>query len=173
MKDIIINPDMYPAMLFAIEAEVIRLKDNQLDKKLDSFKDRVIASKVKEAEIMDEFTDILYNIKITEEIPAKAFKEIIDDILIEDFRDQFEFDYDDSQDVFDKFKTFKISVQPNAYQVDLELKVDYEVKRSELVNDVVYSIEEMIVFNEGDEMTLDYMQADQIKQAVESQNYKA
>jgi len=110
---------------------------------------------------------------ITTKIPSESFNKIIEGILKQDFNSLFEFDYDDSQDVFDKFKTFKISVQPNAYQVDLDLKVDYEVLRGEVVNDVSFSVDEMIVFNEGDEMVLDDMQADQIKQAVESQNYRA
>ncbi len=146
----------YPEMLLTLESKRIKREDNQSNQNM----------------VMEAFTDILYN--ITEKIPEKAFKEIIDDILIEDFNDQFEFDFGhDSEDVFDNFETFSISVQPNGYQVDLELKVDYEVKRSELINDISFIIQDMTVFKEGDEMVLDYIQAEQIKQAVESKNYTA
>jgi len=114
---------------------------------------------------------------ITETIPSESFDKIIDDILTLDFNNHFEFDYDDSQDVFDKFETFSIEcISPGSdgYSVFLDLKVNYEVLRGAVVNDVSFSIEEMTVYdNEGDEMVLDYMQADQIKKAVESQNYKA
>jgi len=110
---------------------------------------------------------------ITTRIPSEPFDKIIKCIAKQDFNDHFEFDYDDSQDVFDKFETFEIETYGNGYQVSLDLKVDYEVLRGEVVNDVKFSIDEMIVNNEGNEMVLDYMQAEQIKQAVESQNYKA
>lgn len=130
-----------------------------------------------EAEV---FTDILYN--IGETIPAEEFKEILDCLLTQDFHDKFEYDLmEDSEDVLDKFIKFSVSTDQegftyslNTYLVELIIKVDYEVKRSELVNDVSFSIDEITVYdNEGDEMVLDYMQADQIKKAVESQNYKA
>ena len=110
---------------------------------------------------------------LTTKIPSESFKKIIDGILTQDFNDHFEFDYDDSQDVFDKFETFSIESDGDGYLVMLDLKVNYEVLRGEVVNDVSFSIDEVMVYdNEGDEMVLDYMQADQIKQAVESQNYK-
>lgn len=111
---------------------------------------------------------------ITKRIPSESFKAIIKDIESNDFRDQFEFDCGhDSEDVFDNFETFYIQAFGNNYQVYLDLKVNYEVLRSKAVNDVSFSIDELTVYdNEGDEMVLDYMQADQIKQAVESQNYK-
>ncbi len=112
---------------------------------------------------------------LTTKIPSESFKEIIDDLLKQNFKDQYEYDFgNDSQDVFDNFETFSISVQPNDYQVDLELKVEYEIKRSELVNDVRFSIDEMTVYNDqGKKIVLDSFQCKLIKDAVETKNFQA
>jgi len=113
------------------------------------------------------------------EIPLKPFNQIIDSILANDFNTRFEFKcWFDSEEVID---TFNITTDQegftyglNTYLIELLIKVNYQVLRGEVVNDVSFSIDEITVYdNEGDEMILDYMQADQIKQAVKSQNYKA
>lgn len=112
---------------------------------------------------------------LTTKIPSESFDKIIKGIASINLNDQFGFDFGhESEDVWDNFETFSIASDGDGYRVYLDLKVNYEVLRGEVVNDVKFSIDEMTVYdNEGDEMTLDYMQADQIKQAVESQGYKA
>lgn len=119
---------------------------------------------------------------ITTKIPTESFDKIIDGILgkeidgidAKDFGSRFEFDCGyDSVACWHDFKTFKIESDGDGYLVCLDLKVNYEVLRGEVVNDVSFSIENMEVYdNEGDEMEIDEMQAIIIKQAVESQNYK-
>ena len=115
-------------------------------------------------------------------IPPKPLKQIIDSILANDFHDRFEYNCCcDSQDVLDKYERFNITTDQegftyglNTYLIELLIKVNYEALRGEVVNDVVFSIDELTAYdNEGDEMALDYVQAEQIKQAVESKNYKA
>ncbi len=101
----------------------------------------------------------------TKRIPKESFDKIINGILDIDF---------DSVVRWHDFETFNIESDGDGYLVGLELKVNYEVLRGEVVNDVVFSIDEMIVYdNEGDEMVIDYVQAEQIKQVVESKNYLA
>ena len=122
------------------------------------------------------FEAFLGNIQgITDKIPTPAFKEIIESILTQDFEDKFDYDLnDDSEDVFDKFKTFSIQATGDDCQVDLELKVDYEVRRGRLINDISYSIEEMTVYNnDREEIILDSFQCKLIKDAVETQNFQA
>jgi len=112
---------------------------------------------------------------VTEKIPTESFTKIIDGILIQNFNALANFNCSyDSIAVWEDFETFSIESDGDGYFVDLELKVNYEVLRGEVVNDVTFSIDEMTVYdNGGDEMVIDHMQAEQIKQAVDSKNFKA
>ena len=111
---------------------------------------------------------------VTEKIPTESFDKIIDGILMQDMYAKFDFDCGyDSVAYWHDFETFSIESDGDGYLVCLDLKVNYEVLRGEVVNDVSFSIDEMTVYNnEGDEMVLDYVQAEQIKAAVESKNYE-
>ena len=112
---------------------------------------------------------------ITKRIPKESFDKIIDGIHAKDFFTKFDFDRSyDSVGVWEDFETFSVESDGDGYLVMIDLKVNYEVLRGEVVNDVAFSIDELTVYdNEGDEMVIDHVQADQIKQAVESKNYKS
>ena len=107
---------------------------------------------------------------IANRIPKDSFDKIINSILATDFVDSFSFDCRfDSESVWEEFETFTVEAYEDGYLVVLDLRVRYEVSRGEVVNDVIFEIDEMTTYNaDGEEFTIDYVQADMILDAVKS-----
>ena len=112
---------------------------------------------------------------ITEKIPSKEFDLLISDLLRKTFTDYFEFDFGaESQYVFDNFETFEIEMYSSYCSIYLKVKVEYDIKRSELVDDIRFSVDELEAYNaDGDKITLDAFQCEILESAVQTQNFQA
>lgn len=111
-------------------------------------------------------------ITVTTEIPKKSLDKIIDSIEVQDLMAMFDPEHLDHRR--EAFKQFNFSAEGDDYAVYLQIQVNYESLRGELVNDISFYVVWMTVYDDdGDVIILCPEQADKIGKAVKQKSEKA